>query len=196
VWRALGAGADRPFLATLQVTAAILASVTVPFAIFLLDEVSAGSAHVEPWRVAKMVLLGQVLPLAIGTAARQRWEARALALEPLVSRVAKVLLASLLAVMLLDVWRPVATAGPGVAFAVCAAALLSAAIGHALGGPRASTRTALAISCCARNAGLALFVAAANHAPEGVIAAILAYVLVAALAITPYVFWRGRTQPA
>jgi len=69
-------------------------------------------------------------------------------------------------------------------------------VGHALGGPRGSTRTALAISCCARNAGLALFVATANHASEGVIAVILAYVLVAALAITPYVLWRGRIRPA
>jgi len=143
-----------------------------------------------------MVFLGQVLPLAIGAAARWQWPEKAAALEPFISRAANIFLMALLVWLMIDVWRPVATAGPRVAFAACVAALISAAIGHALGGPRESTRTALAISCCARNAGLALFVATANHASEAVVAVILAYVLIAALAITPYVLWRGRLRPA
>jgi len=192
VWRALGAGADRSFAATLQVTAAILATVTVPLAISLLDEVYAGNAYVEPWRIAQLVFAGQVLPLAIGLGARALWHEKVIAFEPLLRRAAKVMLVALLAVVLIDVWRPVATAGPWVALTILVAALCAAAIGHALGGPAPSTRTALAITCCTRNAGLALLVASANQASDMVIAAIFSYVLVAALAITPYVAWRRR----
>jgi BASS family bile acid:Na+ symporter len=195
VWRALGAGADRSFAATLQVTAALLATVTIPLTVFLLDEVYAGRAAVETWKIAQLVFLGQMLPLAIGLAARSAWRDKATALEPALARLAKLLLLGLLAVVLWEVWRPVWSAGPRVAVAVCVAALCAAAIGHLLGGPRHSTRTGLAIGCCARNVGLALFVASANHASEGVIAVVFAYAIVAALAITPYILWRARTRP-
>ena len=44
----------------------------------------------------------------------------------------------------------------------------------------------------ARNPGLAMVVATVNHAAPLVIAAILAYLLIAALTMLPYILWRRR----
>ena len=73
---------------------------------------------------------------------------------------------------------------------------MATAIGHALGGPDPSTRTATAISSAARNAGLALLVAVLNHASPAINATVLAYALIAALTLTPYVAWRKRAAHA
>ena len=81
-------------------------------------------------------------------------------------------------------------AGLNVAIAVACATWVAVALGHLMGGPEDSTRTALGVACGARNAGLALFVASINHAPPAVHATLLAYLLVSAAALTPYVVWR------
>ena len=62
-----------------------------------------------------------------------------------------------------------------------------------MGGPDPATRTATAISTAARNPGLALLVATLNAASPAIIAAILAYFVIAALTVIPYVAWRRRT---
>lgn len=68
-------------------------------------------------------------------------------------------------------------------------------VGHLLGGPDPATRTAVAISSAARNPGLALLVATLNAAPPEVTATILAYLIVSALTLIPYVAWRRRGAP-
>ncbi|MGZ5595929.1 MAG: bile acid:sodium symporter family protein [Usitatibacter sp.] len=194
--RALGAGADRSFAATLQVATAMLAAASMPLWIMALDEVYAGSAVVAPWRLASQVLVGQLLPLALGMGARRLLGPRLSTVEPLLANCAAALLAALLVVVVLEVWRPVAGAGLRVVLAIAVAALCATAVGHALGGPQGPTRTAFAVTCGARNVGLALLVASINNASPRVMGAILAYLLVSALAMTPYVAWRARSQAA
>jgi BASS family bile acid:Na+ symporter len=194
VRRALGAGADRSFAATLQVTAALLAAATMSLTIAALAEVYAGNATVAPLDLARQVFVGQLLPLGLGMMVRSAAERWVPTLERLLARVAAGMLFVLLVVVLLNVWGQVAGAGLRVAFAVAVAALCAVGVGHLLGGPQASTRTALGIACGARNVGLALFVASINHASPQIMATILTYMLVAAVALTPYVAWRRRVN--
>ena len=56
-------------------------------------------------------------------------------------------------------------------------------------------RTATAISSAARNPGLALLVATLNAAPPAIQATVLAYLVIAALTLVPYVFWRRHAAP-
>ena len=65
-----------------------------------------------------------------------------------------------------------------------------------LGGPEPATRTATAICSAARNPGLALLVATLNHAPPAITATALAYLLIAAVTLIPYIAWRRRAVPA
>jgi len=102
------------------------------------------------------------------------------------------LLLVLLALAMINVWRPVVGAGGRVALAIAISTLCVIGLGHMLGGPSPSGRTSLAVACAARNAGLALVVAFANSASPEIMAAVLAYLVVSALTATPYVVWRSR----
>ena len=96
---------------------------------------------------------------------------------------------------LVNVWQIVIGAGVRVAIAVVAVTSLALAAGHALGGPDAATRTATAISSAMRNTGLALLVATINEASPAIVATVLAYFVLSALTVIPYVIWRRRTAP-
>ncbi|HUL56429.1 MAG TPA: bile acid:sodium symporter [Usitatibacter sp.] len=194
--RALGAGGDATFALTLQVSLAILAVVTVPLSIAALDEVYAGSASVSPAHLARQVLVGQLLPLGLGMAARERFAAKAVRFERLLVVLSTTMLAGLLALAAVDVWEPVAGTRPRVALAIVVATSCAVGLGHWLGGPASNTRTALAVACAARNTGLALMVALLNRAEPLVVASVLAYVVISALTATPYVWWRSRGYSA
>jgi len=192
--RALRAGGDTRFAVSLQATLAAACIVSMPLSVAAFDEVFAGKAAVDPLQLAWQVVLSQALPLALGLAARRLAPAAMERAEPALDALAGALMALLIVLALLEVWRPVMQAGARVAAAaavICACAL---AIGHALGGPRAATRRALAVACGARNVGFALIVATMNGGSAAMVAAMLAYLVVAAVVVTPYVAWQRRRQ--
>jgi hypothetical protein len=110
------------------------------------------------------------------------------------SRLATFLLLALTALALIAVWKPVQDAGVHAAGAIVLITAGALACGHLLGGPDPATRSVAAILTAARNPGLAMVVATVNHAAPLVIAAILAYLLVAALTMLPYILWRRRSS--
>jgi bile acid:Na+ symporter, BASS family len=190
--RALGAGGHRSFAPALQIALALLAIVAMPLWIAALDEYYAGTATIDPRHVAWQVFLAQLLPLGLGMLTTRALPAATAWLEPHLRKAGNVLLLLLVALALIDIWQPIAGAGLRVALAIALVTLLAAAVGHALGGPDPATRTVTAISGAARNPGLALLVATLNHASPAIIATVLAYMLVAALTLIPYVTWRRR----
>jgi BASS family bile acid:Na+ symporter len=190
--RSLAAGGDRAFAPGLQVTVALLAVLTMPLSVAVLDELYAASASISPWQLLKQVWFAQFLPLVVGIAfgqLRSRWAAW---LRPRLARLAQGLLIALLALALAAFWGVMLAAGPRVAIAIVLTTAAALFVGHALGGPEPATRTAVAISTAARNPGLALLAAALNSAAPGVRITILTYLVVAGLTITPYAIWRAR----
>ncbi|HTP97906.1 MAG TPA: bile acid:sodium symporter [Casimicrobiaceae bacterium] len=195
--RALDAGGHRAFAPALQLLLAILAIASVPLWIDALDEYYASSVSIDPVNLARQVFFAQLLPLCLGAATRRAWDSGATWIEPRLRTLGSLLLIALVMLVLADVWKLVVVAGARVAVAVVAVTLLALAVGHALGGPDTATRTSTAISSAARNTGLALLVATLNKAAPGIIATVLAYFLLSALTVIPYVIWRRRaTQPA
>ena len=190
--RSLGAGAHRAFAPSLQIGVAVLAVVTMPLWIGALNQVYAGNASISPWSVAKQVFVAQLLPLAFGMTVRQFRLAVADWLAPRLARAGNVLLVILLVVVLVDVWEVTMNAGIRVWPAILLTSVAALAVGHLLGGPEPATRTAVAISSALRNPGLALLVATLNAAPAIVTGTVLAYVLVTALLVIPYIIWRRR----
>jgi len=196
---ALGAGGHRGFAPTLQIAVALLAAVSMPLSIAVLDRVYAGSAHITPWQVAKQVCVAQLVPLAIGIAVRRVREALALRLEQLLARLGNGLLLLLAAAAIVDVWDVIVAGLPGLAAAVVLTTGAALAVGHALGGPEASTRTAVAVTAATRNAGLALLVATLNAASPAIQGTVLAYIVYALPLILAYLVWRrvgARTASA
>jgi predicted Na+-dependent transporter len=190
--RSLEAGGHRAFAPTLQVALAALAVVSMPLSIAALDEVYAGNATAEPRHLAAQVLVAQLLPLGLGILQRRASPARADWLLARLGRVIGVLLAILLVLAVIAIAAVVARLGFRVNAAIVVVTLLALALGHTLGGPEPSTRTALAIASAARNPGLALLVATLNSASPAIKATVLTYLVTSALTVIPYVIWRRR----
>jgi BASS family bile acid:Na+ symporter len=70
--------------------------------------------------------------------------------------------------------------------------IASLAIGHSLGDHNDDTQPILAISCIARNVGLALFIAILNNVQQQVIPTLVAYVIVGAFLGSFYSIWNKR----
>ena len=190
--RSLDAGGHRSFAPALQIAVAALAVVSMPLWIAAFDEYYGASATVDPRDLARQVLVAQLLPLSLGMGVRRMAAAPAAWLQPRLKRVGGVLLVILLVLALINIWEVVIGAGLRFALAVAIVTALALSVGHALGGPDPATRTATAISTAARNPGLALLVATLNSASPAITAAILAYLVIAALTVVPYLIWRKR----
>jgi len=191
--RSLGAGGHRSFAPALQIPVAVLAVGSMPLWVAAFNEYYGGSASADPLELARQVFIAQLLPLSLGMTMRRVAAAHAAWLEPRLRRVGGVLLAILLVLALIDIWHVVVGAGVRVSLAIVLVTALALLAGHLLGGPDPATRTATAISTAARNPGLALLVATLNAASPAITAAILAYFVIAALTVIPYVAWRRRT---
>ena len=190
--RSLNAGGDRAFAPALQIAVAVLAVVSMPLWIAALDEVYGASASIDPRHLARQVFIAQLLPLGLGMLVRHLSPHVAGWIVARLDRVANILLLTLALLALIDVWQTVVNAGLHATLAIVLTTLLVLACGHALGGPDPASRTALAIVSAARNPGLALLVATVNGAAPGIIATVLAYLVVSALTVIPYLIWRHR----
>ncbi len=190
--RSLDAGGHAAFAPALQILVAILAVVSMPLSIAALNAFYAGNASIAPEVLAWQVFVAQLLPLSLGMLARRAFPAQALRFGPRLTRLANLLLIVLTLLVLVDVWNVIIGAGLRVAIVIAILTALALAVGHWLGGPDPTTRTAVAVSSAARNPGLALLVAALNHASPEINATILAYLVVAAAIVLAYVLWRRR----
>ena len=194
--RSLGAGAHRSFAPALQIAVATLVIATMPLFVAGFSQYYGKEASIDPRELARQVFFAQLLPLGLGMATRRLAPEYAARFEPMLHRVAGILLAILIVLALVNIWRPVVTAGPRVTIAIVLVTLLAMGVGHLLGGPEPATRTATAVTSGLRNGGLALLVAALNHAQPAVVATVLAYFVISALTVIPYVTWRRAKAAA
>jgi len=191
--RALEAGGHRGVAPALHLAIVMLAVVTVPASVAILDWIFAADFAVTPFHIGRQVFFSQLLPLALGAALRAFGPALAARLEPLLARVGSVLLLVLGAFLLADSPAIIADVGwaptiAGVGMTVC-----SLAIGWTFAWRDAEVRPAAAVAAAMRNPGLALVIATVNHAPAGVTSAVIGYTLGLAVTIVAFLQWRKRS---
>ncbi len=191
--KSLRSGGHKAFAPGLQVTVAILAVASMPVSIALLAQYYGASAAIEPWPLAKQVAVAQLLPLGLGMTVRQFASGGAAWLEARLAPLGTALLALLGLLAVIEMFPLVIVAGTQVGLAIVLVTLGALAAGQLLGGPEPGTRTAVAVTAAARNPGLALLVASLNQAPAPVFTVIVAYLLVSAIAVIPYLVWRRRS---
>lgn len=192
--RSIGAGGHQSFAAVLQLLVAALAIVSMPLSIAALNAIYGTQGVLSPMQVARQVFVAQLFPIGLGLVVRRMAPVFAVRSEPLVRRVAAVLLIVSAALVFLVLVRTAMTATAGTGPAVVLVTLIALAVGHGLGGPWPDTRTAVAVLSALRNPGLALLVVSSNRAPIQVVQAVLAYILWTTVVVTAYVFWRRRRQ--
>ncbi len=192
--RAIMAGGNVAIATSLQVTLATLAVVTTPLTLLIFTAIFAEvKASADFLIIAKQVLTVQFLPLGLGLLIRSLGGEVAANIGDLLKTVANtlfiVLLVFLLGFSLVTIptvpWRGLAVIPPVVIFGLIC--------GHLLGGPELETRSSIATGTIARNAGLALFLVAANGVGQA-IPTIIAYMVVGFLTALPYNIWIKRQR--
>jgi len=190
--RALDAGGDRAFAPALHLAIVMLAVITVPATVVILDWVFAKDFTVTPFHIGRQVFFAQLLPMALGAALRAIRPASAAKLEAPLGRVGNFLLLALAIMVLVDMpsiisavgWTPMLA---GVAMTVCALA-----IGAAFAWRDPDVRPAAAVAAAMRNPGLALVIATLNRVPPDVTAAVIGYALGLGLTMIAFLQWCKR----
>ena len=178
----------------LLIALGVLAVVFVPIALEILEQVFKVPLRMSSGSIAALVFMTILLPIGFGVAVRELLPNLAERLARPVSQIGGIGLLACLVVILISaapaIWGLI---GNGTLVALAAFVLVGVAIGHFLGGPEPEDRAALAISTASRHPGIAAAVAAANFPDQKLVtAAVLLYLLVNALVLTPYQSWIKR----
>jgi predicted Na+-dependent transporter len=190
--RAIQAGGGTGFAPTLHLAIVILAVVTVPLSVAVMDWIFSARFAISPLDVARQVLFAQLLPLGIGACLRAWRRVLAARLEPWLATISNLMLLALLALCLVALgprlvaigWAPL-VAGVGLTLCALFAGMLFA-------GRDASVRPAAAVAAAMRNPGLALLIATRNAAPPDVTASVFAYALGLTVVISGFLVWRKQ----
>lgn len=192
--RAIDAGGHARFAPALHLAIVLLAVITVPASIAILNVVFGVAFAVSAVDVGRQVFFSQLLPIGIGAltlAVRPELAAR---IEPPLTRLSNLLFIALvlacvyfLGGRLVQIgWMP-ALAGMG----LTACALV---VGAACAGRDADARPSGAVAAAMRNPGLALLIANLNSANVGVAAVVFGYALGAAVLVAAYIAWQVRAR--
>jgi len=190
--RALDAGGDRRFAPALHLAIVLLAVVTVPASLLILDWIFSAQFTVTPLDIARQVFFAQLLPLALGATLRIWRPMIAEALEPRLARVGNLLLLILGAMALIDLPSIIGQIGWVPSFVGFVMTVVALCVGAAFAGRDAAVRPAAAVAAAMRNPGLALLIATLNGASPNVSAGIIGYAIGLAVAVVLFLQWRNR----
>jgi bile acid:Na+ symporter, BASS family len=189
-------GGSAPFMASLHLSLAVLAFITVPIGLDLLSMPLGFNAEVD--LVAMGIILGRtiLIPIGLGLAIRSFFPKFADAAGPTLDKIGAIgllvvvlfaLVALFPALLKMDLWSYL------VMVTVGAVAL---AIGHGLGPRDPRDRTILAVESGVRHPALAIAIAASNFTPQKALPVLVPCVLVFIAIAVMYLLWQKRRLAA
>jgi len=190
--RALDAGGSREFAPALHLAIVMLAVLTVPATVVILDWLFAADFTVTPFHIGRQVFFAQLLPMALGASLRAMHPALAARLETTLVRIGNGLLLALAILVLADMPGIIDAVGWTPMFAGIGITICALAVGAAFAWRDPEVRPVGAIAAAMRNPGLALVIATVNNAPPAVTAAVIGYALGLGLTIMAFLRWRKR----
>ncbi|MGK7911378.1 MAG: DUF202 domain-containing protein [Synechococcus sp.] len=191
--RAAAAGASFEFVASLQVTLALLAIVLTPLFLFLFHiNIFHLEVSVFPRNVVRQIAIAQLIPLSIGLGLRTFWEDASKEIATLVGLIAKTLFALLILLALIISFKVLPSFGLMPFAVTLALTLVGLAIGHLIGRKdKPQVQSGIAVTTIARNLGLILYLATANQANE-LVPYILGIFIAGFIAGAPYSAWMKK----
>jgi BASS family bile acid:Na+ symporter len=190
----LKSGGSADYTIGLLVDVAIVAIVLVPLAIELLGRGFGITMHVPAAKVATIVFVSIVIPLALGVLVRRFAPAFAERIAHPVSLLAMiVLVVAVVPVLVVATPQLKPLIGNGVLICLVAFSVIGLAVGHFFGGPDPDNRTVLALATGARHPAIPLAIAGINFPDEkAVMVVVLYHLIIATIVAVPYVKWRTR----
>jgi bile acid:Na+ symporter, BASS family len=175
---------------------AVLAIVLAPLTVAVIGLVFSRHVSIAPLAIAKTLALTVLVPFPLGIIARAMIPAHAERASHIAGQVGMWLLILAFTPVLIKEWPAMMTLiGNGTLLALVAFTVVGLIVGHLLGGPNPDNRTVLALATASRHPGVAATLAAAVFPEQTLVApALLLYLVVSAIASTPYVLWRRRRR--
>ncbi len=190
--RALDAGGHPHFAPALHLAIVMLAVVTVPTSVLILDWIFSKEVVVSPLDIGRQVFFAQLLPLALGATLRRWRPVLAQKLEPRLAKLGNLLLIGLGVMALVDLPSIIRHIGWLPSLAGFVMTFVALAVGAAFAWRDPEVRPAAAVAAAMRNPGLALMIASLNHAGPAVIAGIIGYAIGLGVAMVVFLQWRKR----
>lgn len=174
-----------------------LSIAVVPLAAQLLSAFFGRDLGAPASKIAGIVFISVLLPLAVGMAVHALSPAIAARVDTVVAMMVKILLPLGVVVLLIAtapaMWRLI---GGGTLVAMLLFLAIGFVVGHVMGGPDQENAIVLAISTACRHPAVALSIASANFPDEQFGAAILLYLLLGLVVGVPYTLWNKRHMTA
>ncbi len=191
------AGGDAVYAVALLGTAALLSVVLIPLGLWMVAAFVESKPHVDMAKIVKTVLVSVLLPLLVGMTVRSRYPRFASRAAKPVGAIATVMLAATVPPLFFASRHTIPDLiGDGTLIAMAAFVAGGLTAGHFIGGPDSHERTVLALASGTRHPGVAIGLGMMNFADHRhVMAAVLLYVVVAAVVAVPYVATRKGRHP-
>jgi len=194
----LKAGGSAHYTVGLLFSAALLTIVSIPLSVEVIGRMFDKPAHVTPARVALIVSVTVIAPLAAGILVRHFAPRFAERIARPVSLFATVALAAGVLPIVYAAWpAAVALVGNGTLAVIAVFVVAGLAAGHVLGGPDPDDRVVLALATATRHPGVAMAVAhAVTPGEKLVLGAVLWYLVVGLIVSAIYLAWRRQQADA
>ena len=187
------AGAHLAFMASLRLSLAAVAVVTVPAVLFALSVPLGFRADVDPGSLTWVLGQSILLPIGAGLVLRALAPTLADRIGPVLGRVGMLGVIAVLPVLLLAFY-PALASMDGWSYAVISVVSITAlAVGHLFGPPDPNEKTALAIECGVRHPTLALTIGAANVGTDRAMPVLVPCLLTFVAIATVYLVLRRRS---
>lgn len=142
--------------------------------------------EINPWDIAKSLIVLMLVPLGIGLMVRSHWQESAAHWQPVMNKISSLAILVLLVVGLgLNVSNILSLIGTGGILALLVFIAGSLLIGYFLGGRDAGTRSVMGLGAAQRNISAALVVAAQNFAGTDTLVLVLVAAILLLLILLP-----------
>jgi len=192
--RAIDAGGHARFAPALHLAIVLLAVVTVPASIAILNVVFGVAFTVSVSHVGRQIFFSQLLPIGLGALTLAYRPGLAARIEPSLAKISNLLFIALVLACVYLLGGLLVSIGWMPAFAGFVLTACALAAGSACAGNHADARPPAAVAAAMRNPGLALLIASLNNAGGSVAAVVFGYALGAAVLVAAYVAWQVRAR--
>ena len=191
--KALKSGGGKSFTIGLLVAVSILSIGVIPMLFRIMEAAFGRTANFSVDTILRTILIGVVIPLAVGMLSRHIAPAISERYAGIVGKIGLVVLIlgflPILFALVPDIWSLI---GNGAILAIIGFTLVGMTVGHLLGGPNPHDRTVVALATASRHPAIAIALASANVG-EGdaklAAAAVLLYSVVSGIVSVPYLKW-------
>jgi BASS family bile acid:Na+ symporter len=189
-------GANAAFMASLHLSLAALAFLTVPAVLNLLSHRLGFEAQIDLGAMGLILGKTILIPVAAGLAVRGLFPAAADRLAPVLVKAGTIGLAAVVLFALVAFYPALLAMDPWSYVVMAAVSITALAIGHFAGFGDADERTALAVECGVRHPALALAIAGMNFGTKNALPVLVPCVITFILIASIYMAVRGKSAAA